>query len=331
VVTCDGVYTFVLATGSSDAAEFYAREGASPPRLVLTVDPSRPPVSSSTPLPGDTATPAATGTPAATPGAGGEAILLAAGDISTCANGNDEATARLLDSLAGTVATLGDNAYQDGTAAEFANCYGPTWGRHQARTKPAPGNHDYHTAGASGYYGYFGAAAGDPSAGYYAYDLGSWHVVVLNSNVAMGTGSAQEQWLRADLAAHPTACTLAYMHHPRFSSGAHGSSTATQPLWQALYDAGADLVLVGHDHDYERFAPQDPSGKADPQRGIREIVVGTGGKDLRGFGTVQPNSEVRNSATNGVLKLTLRDGGYAWEFVPVAGQGFTDSGTGSCH
>jgi len=265
-------------------------------------------------------------------------VLLAAGDIASCGNDNDEATARLLDGLAGTVATLGDDGYEDGTSAEFADCYGPTWGRHKARTHPAPGNNEYNTAGASGYYGYFGDAATPRQPGcrsgcdgYYSYDLGGWHVVVIDSNVAMGAGSAQEQWLRADLAAHPAACTLAYWHHPRFSSGPHGSDAASQPIWQALYDAGADLVLSGHDHDYERFAPQDPAGNADPARGIREFVVGTGGKSHYGLSTSRPNSEVFDGGTFGVLELTLRAGGYDWRFVPVAGQTFTDSGSGGCH
>ena len=145
-------------------------------------------------------------------------------------------------------------------------------------------------------------------------------------------GSAQEQWLRADLAAHPAACTLAYWHHPRFSSGASTATTpAWQPFWNALYDAGADVVLNGHDHDYERFAPQDPSGVADPARGIREFVVGTGGAEPLRFGTTQPNSEVRNATRYGVLKLTLHAAGYDWQFVPVAGQTFTDAGSGTCH
>ena len=273
----------------------------------------------------------ATGTPA--PGA--DAVLLAAGDIATCDGGGDEATAQLLDRLAGTVAVLGDGAYPNGTAADYAACYDPTWGRHKARTRPAPGNHDYDTAGAAGYFGYFGAAAGDPATGYYAYDLGAWHVVVLNSNCAAvdgcGIGSPQERWLRDDLADHPATCTLAYWHHPRFSSGEHGDTNATAPLWQALYEADADLVLTGHDHDYERFAPQDPAGRTDPARGIVQFVVGTGGKDLRGFGAPRPTSVARNHETFGVLALTLYPTGYDWAFLPVAGQAYRDAGSRSCH
>jgi hypothetical protein len=264
------------------------------------------------------------------------ATVIGAGDIADCASSGDEATASLLDGLSGTVITLGDNAYDSGTASEFANCYHPTWGRHKARTRPAPGNHEYLTPGASGYFGYFGAAAGDPARGYYSYDLGAWHVIALNSNCAnvggCGAASPQEVWLRADLAAHPAACTLAYWHHPRFSSGLHGSATTYQALWQALYAYDADLVLVGHDHDYERFAPQDPSGNADPARGLREFVVGTGGRALYPFpGAAEANSEVRDSNSWGVLRLTLHPASYDWQFIPVAGQTFTDEGHASCH
>jgi len=260
-------------------------------------------------------------------------VFVGAGDIASCASTGDEATATLLDGISGDVFTLGDNVYENGTAAEFTNCYAPSWGRHLGRTHPSPGNHDYNTPGATGYYGYFGAAAGDPSTGYYSYDLGGWHLIVLNSNLSMAAGSAQEQWLRADLAAHQSAgCTLAYWHHPRFSSGSgHGNEPAAQPLWQALYDYNADLVLSGHDHDYERFASQTPAGAADPVRGIREFVVGTGGRSHYGLGTLQPNSQVFNGATFGVLKLTLSSGGYSWQFIPVAGSSFTDSGSATCH
>ena len=261
-------------------------------------------------------------------------VMVGAGDIAHCSTTTDEATAKLLDGISGTVFTLGDNAYNSGTSAEFANCYNPTWGRHKARTKPSVGNHEYLTSGASGYFNYFGAAAGDPKKGYYSYDRGAWHVVVLNSNcsnVSCAVGSPQEQWLRADLAAHPNKCTLAYFHAPLYSSGQHGNSTSVRPFWEALYKANADVVLSGHDHNYERFAPQNPYGAFDSARGIREFVVGTGGTYLRPFGTIKPNSQSRNASTPGVLKLTLNSGGYAWKFVPVASKTFTDSGTASCH
>jgi acid phosphatase type 7 len=267
--------------------------------------------------------------------AAGDPVLVGAGDIAGCDTTGDEQTAKLLDNISGTVFTLGDNVYNSGTAAQFANCYGPSWGRHKARTKPSVGNHEYLTSGASGYFGYFGSAAGDPKKGYYSYDKGSWHIVVLNSNCSpvggCAAGSAQERWLRADLANHPNKCTLAYFHAPLYSSGEHGSSAYVRPFWNALYQANADVVLSGHDHDYERFAPQDANGVADPERGIREFVVGTGGKSHYPFGTIRPNSQVRNANTYGVLKLTLHAGSYEWKFVPVAGKTFTDSGTTGCH
>ena len=261
-------------------------------------------------------------------------VMVGAGDIAHCSTTTDEATAKLLDGISGTVFTLGDNVYNSGTSAEFANCYNPTWGRHKARTKPSVGNHEYLTSGASGYFNYFGAAAGDPKKGYYSYDRGDWHVIVLNSNcsqVPCAEPAAQDTWLRADLANHPNKCTLAYFHAPLYSSGQHGNSTSVRPFWEALYKANADVVLSGHDHDYERFAPQNPYGAFDSARGIREFVVGTGGTYLRPFGTIKANSVSRNATTHGVLKLTLNSGGYAWKFVPVAGKTFTDSGTASCH
>ena len=259
------------------------------------------------------------------------AILVGAGDIASCTSSGDEATAALLDAVSGTVFTAGDNAYDSGTYDQYSNCYDPSWGRHRARTRPSPGNHEYLTPGASGYFQYFGPSAGDPSKGYYSYDLGSWHVVVINSNADARPGSAQEQWLRADLAAHPARCTLAYWHYPRFSSGFQGSHPAMQPIWQALYDAGAEVVISGHDHDYERFAPQTPSGSLDSVRGIRQFVVGTGGKSLLAFNNSAPNSEVRDNSTFGVLLLKLYDDRYEWEFVPVQVGGFTDAGAHTCH
>jgi len=262
--------------------------------------------------------------------------LVGAGDIADCLVTTDSATASLLDGIAGTVFTTGDNAYPDGSAAEFTNCYEPTWGRHKGRTLPAPGNHEYQTTGASGYYGYFGAAAGDSTKGYYSTDIGGWHVIMLNSNCSKivggcSAGGAQEQWLRADLAASSTSCTVAISHHPLFSSGMHGPAPEVRPLFQALYEAGADLVINGHDHDYERFAPQDPLGASDPAFGIREFVVGTGGKGLRAFATIGANSELREDDTFGVLKVTLHATSYDWEFVPVAGSTFSDTGSTPCH
>ena len=269
------------------------------------------------------------------PAEAADVVLLAAGDIADCSSVGDTATAALVGVTAGTVVTLGDNVYGRGTARQFANCYGPTWGRFKSRTRPSPGNHDYGTPGAIGYFNYFGAAAGPRGKGWYSYEAGDWHVVVLNSNctvVACWKGSEQERWLRADLAAHSHQCTLAYWHHPRFSSDArHGNNAAVGPFWQALYDYGADLVLSGHAHDYERFAPQTPAGAFDPAFGIRQIVVGTGGRSHYGFGGVKPNSQVRNGTAFGVLKLTLHPQSYDWRFLPQAGKTFTDSGTAACH
>jgi hypothetical protein len=263
-------------------------------------------------------------------------VVIAAGDIADCAVQGDEQTANLLDALSGTVLTLGDNVYPNGTATEFINCYNPTWGRHKSRTRPVPGNHDYFTANASGYYGYFGSAAGDPSKGYYSFDLtNNWHVVALNSECGAvggcGAGSPQATWLASDLAANANEHVIAYWHHARFSSGTHGNDTSTQGFWDLLYQYGAEVVLVGHDHDYERFGPQDPFGGADSQFGIRQFVVGTGGAPTRSLSSLAANSEVFNGSTWGVLKLTLGTSSYGWQFVPVVGKTFTDSGTGATH
>ncbi len=263
-------------------------------------------------------------------------VLVGAGDIADCKDlTGAEATAKLLDQLAGTVMAVGDLAYPDGSKENFA-CYDKTWGRAKSRTRPAPGNHEFHAAGASPYFDYFGATAGDPKTGYYSYELGAWHIIVLNSECkdvgGCEPGSPQERWLRSDLAAHPAACKLAYWHKPLFSSGgAHGNDLTVKPLFQALYDAHADVVVGGHDHDYERFAPQNPDGAADPANGIREFVVGTGGKNHRPFRESKLNSEVRDATAFGVLKLTLKPKSYDWQFIPEAGKIFTDSGTGACH
>jgi len=276
-------------------------------------------------------------------------VIAAAGDISCDPadaffnGGRGTATACRMEAtsdlaLAGgydAVLLLGDNQYFDGSLAKYRTIFGPTWGRLGPLLRPAPGNHEYETPGAAGYFDYFGAAAGDRSQGWYSYDLGTWHVVVLNSNCTdiggCGPGSPQLRWLAADLAAHPRACTLAYWHHPRFSSGQHGDDATYDAFWRTLYAAGADLVLVGHDHDYERFAPQDPDGRPDPAHGIREIVAGTGGREVRPFATLRANSEARNAQDLGILKLRLRTDGYDWQFLPVPGGTFSDAGSGGCH
>ncbi|HEU4971095.1 MAG TPA: metallophosphoesterase, partial [Gaiellaceae bacterium] len=244
------------------------------------------------------------------------------------------ATSELLDARYVRVLGLGDLQYEDGSYRKFVDSYDPTWGRVKPITAPVPGNHEYRTPGASGYYRYFGAQAGDPAKGYYSFDLAGWHLIALNSNCSRvggcGEGSKQEQWLRADLAASSATCTLAYWHHPRFSSGHHGSNSRSTPFWRALYEADADVVLVGHDHDYERFAPIGATGEVDLERGIREFVVGTGGRGLRGFSHPQPNSEAHDDSTFGVLELTLGRSAYAWRFRPAVGS-FADGGSYRCH
>ena len=266
------------------------------------------------------------------PAAGEVAVLVGAGDIATCGIrelAGAAATSRLLDHIEGTVFTTGDHAYTTGSAKEFRDCYDPTWGRHKARTRPTPGNHDYFSNNGAAYYAYFGAVAGDARKGYYSYEAGAWHVVVLNSNIDSGSRSEQVGWLRQDLKAHPTQCAVAYWHAPVFSSGDHGNNPKMADVWTVLYEFGVDLVLNGHDHDYERFAPQDPKGKADPGRGIREFVIGTGGGGVYKFETIRPNSEVRDNTSYGVLKLTLAPTSYVWEFLPAVGT-FRDAGEASC-
>jgi len=271
----------------------------------------------------------------------GTFTLVGAGDIAWCANlAGAEATAKLIDNIPGTVFADGDLVYEKGTYEEFQNCYQPTWGRFKNRTRPAAGNHDYIGTEASGYFRYWGNQAGDPGKGYYSYDLGAWHILVLNTNCSVkqlggcAKGSPEETWLRQDLAEHPNACILAYGHHALFSSGVlvkHARHPELRPFWQALYAAHADLVLAGHEHSYERFAPQDPNGHPDADRGIRQITAGTGGRSHTFLGYPQENSEVRNSDTFGVLKLTLSPGKFTWEFIPESGKSFHDSGEGICH
>jgi hypothetical protein len=277
----------------------------------------------------------------------GDQEFIGAGDIAYCDDTGDEATAALLDQFPSSIVfTLGDNAYESGTLAEFNNCYEPTWGRAKARTRPTLGDHDYADGGnpnATGYMTYFqqqlapfGASATDPNRGYYSYDLGSWHVIAVNAicgGAASGCNrAAQITWLQNDLAAHSNTCTVALVSAPRYSSGSvHGNNAEVQDFWSALANGGADLYLSGDDHDYERFAPMDAQGAYSPQ-GMREIVVGTGGRSHYPFSnTVVLNSETRNDSTYGILRLVLRSGGYDWEFVPEAGATFIDSGSSSCH
>jgi hypothetical protein len=354
--SASGTFSVVLTVPSSAAAGAHTvaargvAGGSKKPRnlastTVIVLAPTPPPTPTQAPTPTPTQAPSATPTHSPTPSPSqaptptptqAPVTALVAGDVASCSSAGDEATAALLGANAGTVIIPGDIAYENGSMTDFNNCFNPSWGPYKSRMKPAPGNHEYNTTGATGYYGYFGAAAGDPAKGYYAYDLGTWRMYALNSNCASiggcGAGSAQEQWLRADLAANPRQCVGAYWHHPLFSSGEHGSSPAIQPLFQALYDYNADLVLVGHDHDYERFAPQTATGVADAARGIPEFVVGTGGRSHYPFpfGFVA-NSQAANADTFGLLKLTLTATGYSWQFLPEAGKTFADSGSASCH
>ncbi|HIH10006.1 MAG TPA: alkaline phosphatase [Candidatus Diapherotrites archaeon] len=260
-------------------------------------------------------------------------FLIAAGDIADCSAVGPEKTAALLDRLDGTIAAIGDTVYPSGSHEEYSSCYSNTWGRYKARTMPAVGNHEYNTRGAAGYFSYFGPAAADPLKGYYSYNLGRWHVVVLNSNCDKAGGcsddSAQGKWLKEDLAMNPSACTLAYMHHPPVSSEAGKAPAEVLPLWGQLYAGGVDVVLAGHQHSYERFKPLDAQGNYS-ENGIQLMIVGTGGAALRSIGKSPATSVVRNSTDWGVLKLQLDAAGYNWEFVPEDGGTFTDSGKGIC-
>ncbi len=256
-------------------------------------------------------------------------VLVGAGDIAMCGSAGTEATARLLDASEGTVFTAGDNAYFQGTAAQFAQCYEPTWGRHRDRTRPTPGNHEYETAGANAYFSYFGENAGPSGLGYYSFEVGNWHIVSLNSNVLASEGSAQIQWLRQDLASTRARCVAAIWHHPLFSSGQNGPVPFMRDAWRVLRELGADVVIQGHDHIYEVFARQDENGRATSD-GLRSFIVGTGGAELTNMGRLAANSERRMSKVFGVLKLTLRSDSYSWQFISVPSTPFSDTGSDSC-
>lgn len=260
-------------------------------------------------------------------------ILAGAGDIARCATGGDEQTAALLDGIGGTVFAAGDNAYPDGSSRDFAECYAPSWGRHRERTRPVPGNHEYQTPGAAGYKDYFGSAATRSGTTWYAYDLGAWRIYALDSECAAvggcGSSSPQGRWLAADLARHPRRCVAAIWHRPLFSSGLIGGHARMAWMWRTLDAAGAEVVVSGHDHDYERFARKHADGTR-AASGMRQFVVGTGGAGLRGFSSVAPNSVVRWNSSFGVLVLTLRPASYHWRFVPVGGSTFRDSGSTQC-
>jgi acid phosphatase type 7 len=305
----NGMVSFGINSRQRDEAGFASREHGDGPELILTVQ------SSTTNRVASASDP----------------VLVGAGDIGSCNSKGGEETAQLLASIPGTIFTAGDNAYPNGSASDFTRCFQPSWGQFRDRIRPASGNHDYNTSDAAGYFDYFGSAAGNPDAGYYSYDLGTWHIVVINSNIARDAHSPQYAWLTQDLAAHRGAHFLAYWHHPRYSSGEHGDNDSMDPIWDLLCDARTDVVIVGHDHDYERFAPINKDGQRNNANGIREFVVGTGGASHDHSNHMDPNSQVRNFDTFGVLKLTLHADSYNWEFIPVAGQTFTDAGSSPTH
>jgi acid phosphatase type 7 len=324
-ITSNGTYAFAITTTSATQVRFTSKESTSNQPASLTMTWAAPTT---------TTTSSTTTSTTALPS---DPVLGVAGDIA-CAPGStvtkyacqQAATAALLAGSDVTVVqTLGDNQYESGTDTEFAGGYDPSWGALKYKTAPDPGNHEYLTGGAIGYYNYFAAAAGDPTKGYYSYDLGTWHIVVLNGEISSSAGSPQEVWFRNDLTSHPNQCTIAVWHEPLFSSTVGG---AKKVLFTDAYNYGVDLVLNGHAHNYERFAPQDPNGVADPVHGVREFVVGTGGKDHHSWKvTYAANSEAHNNTDFGVLKLTLHAGSYDWKFVPIGTSAYTDSGTGYCH
>ena len=269
--------------------------------------------------------------PSASAGADSGHVLLAAGDIAACTGGS-EFTARILDSIPGDIIVAGDAAYlQHDRLNPYETCYATTWGRHKARTHPAPGNHDMEPAMRPLYFAYFGDAAGPPPGGYYSFDIGKWHVLALNSTLPMDRESEQGRWILADLAAHSARCTLAFMHHPRFSSGPHSGMDAVESGFELLDRGGVDVLVSAHDHIYERFAPMRMNGVRDDRDGVRQFVVGTGGNALYAIRRIHRHSQTRQNGVYGVLKLTLRAESYSWEFVPATPTRFRDSGSASCY
>ena len=289
---------------------------------IITATLNSTPTATTTPTPTRTATP----TPV---------IFSGAGDIAICGQEGDDLTAKILNDIPGIIFTTGDNNNESGTLWEFEKCFGPSWGQFKDRIRPSAGNHEYLVPDAADYFTYFGAAAGDIYKGYYSYDYGNWHIIVLNSNCGWvggcGPSSPQITWLREDLASHNSLCSLAYWHDPRWSSGLGGSSFWLDAFWKTLYEYGVELVISSDDHDYERFAPQDTEGNLDTETGIRQFVIGTGGAGQRPFHKILENSEVQNSGTFGVLKFELYEDRYEWEFLAVEGDSFEEKGQDFCH
>jgi acid phosphatase type 7 len=304
-----GTITAVLVACGSSTPDVEVTTPASDPVTALTSDPASP-------------APAPTGSD--------DVVLYAVGDIASCSVSTDEQVARLLRGRRGRIALLGDAVYDSGTREEYRRCFAPAWGPMGRRLRPAPGNHDYKTPGAAGYFAYFGDRAGASGRGWYRYDLGAhWRVIVLNSQCeavgGCGRDSRQGRWLRRALAGAGDRHVLAYWHVPLFSTGKHGPNAAVRPLWEQLHAAGAAIVLNGHDHVYERFAPQDPAGRPDPS-GPRQFTVGTGGFTLYDFrGPPARTTQARDNTSFGVLRLRLQPDGYRWRFIPATGD-FTDRG-----
>jgi hypothetical protein len=323
------VATFALIAGTWAILGRSATGGPSSPRPSVVAVASGPAVVPSS-APVTPAIPASNG-----PDSRESVVLIGAGDIADCSLPGARQTSDLLVEQPGLVFTAGDNAYPDGSSANFDDCYAPTWGRVKDRTiLPAAGNHDWLTDRAAGYLGYFGTTAAPNGTTWYSRDLGAWHVIVLDSNCekvgGCGAGSPQGEWLARDLATSQARCTVAIWHHPRFTSGEHGNDPTVAPFWDQLHAARAELVINGHDHDYERFAPQDPAGNVERPGGLREIVIGTGGTELRSFHAQAANSEFRVAGTWGVLRLTLHPFNYEWEFLPAGGTTFADAGSTPC-
>ncbi len=314
-VTGNGVVDLYLSTFSDDDYGIASRESGQGPVLVLTTTPDAQ-ANPTVPL-----------------------VMVGAGDIAACDSDGDEETAALIDEvLAETeetvVFTTGDNAYDEGSAANFADCYDPYWGRHKAITRPVPGAREYRTPGASDYFEYFGDAAGVTGEGWYSYDLGAWHVIALNSNCealgGCGLDSPQGQWLQQDVEASNARCTIAYWHDPTFSSTVDGGHPDLLEFYGFLFESDVEVVVNGDDHFYERFLPQDQFNE-EHDEGLRQFTVGTGGRSLSQFGLPARHSAVRFNEAFGVLVLTLNPNGYEWEFRTVDGSPFTDRGFDTCH